>query len=341
VGLEVAKSWNPSIQYEKAQRTLALHFALRDSAWTSTSSFTVVVQYLHAWCAYASDVMMIANESRPSGSPTTQMLLGLRPPSSDSNSRHCMSVLEDSFIFGAAQRDQNLISSNDNGENLILAKTVDSIIATELVTRLHDRLRALHIDIFHSVWTQPCGFESHNSPESSAEPLTRVTTSDDQFMPRLRVVTLAIITLHRIRRTIPTHMQCNVAELWIRRLFDIICPSTGGEEDTNSISRLPDCELLRKTIMADLHEDLTLLHPPRYTPNSFFTILICNLKLIALLDPQTLHAYAAPGHSFKHYSEFTFRHGCSTRAESMAMDLVQFFRGKYPESLTRAVYALQ
>ncbi|KAG9077354.1 hypothetical protein FRC06_008964, partial [Ceratobasidium sp. 370] len=321
---------------------MVLRYLKQDLEWLNVGSANTIIQHLRAWGSYTTAMLQMANDDAPSSSEVTRNLLGLRLADSDGRSASRINVLEDSLIFGVAHRDKMDFTTNEAGEHFMATKVVDKVIKTEMTTRLHDRLRALHSGLLHSPWSSVPSQSANTQSilNTGSDTATKSATSDDELKSCLHVITLGMCRLSVIRRSVPEFTRFSIAQLWIRRLHRVIYPSTGAEEAVSLIPSLPDQKLLIQMVEEYLREDVAELHPRNHSPLDFFTILTRNFALMALLDRPAFELYATQQYSFKHKLDFTHRHGCSTRSESLAMDLLQFFRARFPESLTRVIYTV-
>ncbi|KAG8711949.1 hypothetical protein FRC08_015211 [Ceratobasidium sp. 394] len=343
ITLDDAKLWNSEAPSEKGPMILGLHFALMDMGWLYTDSLSLVIRHLHAWSVYASNILQIAQDKEPSSSVLTQALLGLRNPDLGSRALTYIRVFEDSLVFEAARRDGAGITRNNAGEFLLPTKIADNILESEVTARLCDRVHTLVSFLLDSRWTiSP--FPIINSPiyNSEHQPGANEALPEPKFKMRLNVVAYAMRSLTSVRHLVQRGERYSVGQLWIHRLHDTIYPLNGMEENVSLISSLPDQASLVEEILTQVRAELTRLDPKVSRPAEFLTSLIRNLALTRLLGREMLDQYHSQKNvSFKHFTDFTRRCACSARAQSLGADLLQFFRGFFPESLSRGIYALQ
>ncbi|KAG8732510.1 hypothetical protein FRC10_000885 [Ceratobasidium sp. 414] len=329
IALDDARIWNAEIPSEKAPMILALHLALLDMDWLYGDSLGLVIRYLHTWNVYASNILQLAQDQGPSNSKLTQALLGLRSSDVGSSSLPHVQVLEGSLVFEAARRDGVGITRNDAGEYVLATKTADKIIESELTTRLSGRVHTLVSYMLDSRWTM------------APFPTVENDISEVGFKERLHVVAYAIRSLKSVRRLVRSGGRHSVGQLWLRRLHEIVYPLNGVEENITLISSLPGQASLAEEVLAQIRDELTRLDPKISRPAEFIAPLIRNLALTALLDRQMLDCYHTQKLSFKRFAELTRRHGCSIQSQSSGVDLLQFFRARFSESLSRGIYALE
>ncbi|KAG9079702.1 hypothetical protein FRC06_007576, partial [Ceratobasidium sp. 370] len=177
-------------------------------------------------------------------------------------------------------------------------------------------------------------------PNSYPQPGVENVIPGPGFKLRLYVVAYAMHSLKSVRHSVTNEGRHSVGQLWIGRLHDTVYPLNGMEENISLVSSLPDHASLVEGVLAQIRDEMTGSDFEVPCSAEFTTPLIRNLALTALLDRQMLDRYDDQQPSLEDFTEFTRLHGCSTRTQSLAVDLLQFFRAKFLDSLSRGVYAL-
>ncbi|KAG8741120.1 hypothetical protein FRC10_003301, partial [Ceratobasidium sp. 414] len=334
IGLDLARTRNPDIPSENAERMLSLYIALTDPRWSKAESPNVLIRHLYGWSDYIVGVQQLANDSNSSSSETAQLLLGVRPAGLDHRAVSRTIIFEDSLVLAAARQENWAITSSGAGKHYLLTTTVNRVIQSGLAVRLRDRHLSLHSSMLKSHWTL-----SYYGPRLFSLP-SGVTVREG-FEQRLQIVTWVMCYLTPLIKSPSSH---NVAREWVRRLHDLVFPLNGFKEDISLISSVPALPkreyLVRQTVLGYLPAAVAELGAGRPRPVDYFATFISVLALAALLDRRKLDDYASEKHPFHLYTGFGELDDPG-RGNSFVLAFVEFFRAKRPDSLTLVVSMLE
>ncbi|KAG8735089.1 hypothetical protein FRC10_011007 [Ceratobasidium sp. 414] len=270
VNLDLVKAWDQGDARSKGPRhTLARYLALKDNSWLHDDFVDVVLEHLEAWDLLIADIMGMVNGSDQSTSKVAQKLLGFSPDTSTGKTP-TFNVSESSLIHHSTNK------SADDDELGISARTINSTIREELPKRVYRLLDSMHTAALASPWVLPRRIKtSPLVPSSHLHSPNKITTSSLYSAPKLQVICkiLQVLDLSNTSlRRFSDHTTTD--QLWLRRMFGIICSATGEVQSLTVLSTASDSAAIAKCLPDWLRRDQNQLRKAEASDTSITHALI-------------------------------------------------------------------
>ncbi|CAE7144637.1 unnamed protein product [Rhizoctonia solani] len=254
VNLDMLQAWNqdePSLR--QPRNVLACYFAIKDNYWLQDDSVEVVLGYLKAWDSFMSDIDKIVTHHNPSSLKLAQTLLGFSPDSSRLIIQgSAFIVSENSLIHRHAKK------IYEDGEDDLVGSAINAIIRDELPKRRYALLDSLHTAALASSWAMPRRYSSSPLAVTLRQNSHLLVTSSDWSMPKLRVVCkiLDVLDVSTSRGMKKFSDLAVIDQLWLQRIFGIVCSATGEVQSFSALSNVADADHMAKCLRDWLQRDL-------------------------------------------------------------------------------------
>ncbi|KAG9125027.1 hypothetical protein FRC07_009253, partial [Ceratobasidium sp. 392] len=229
------KDWDQKNPDERPVKALILHYLLQDMDWLNSRVLNAVLPRLNAWASYNTILSKITEASEPNKLAAARRLFGFKPSGLEVYTSPNYIVAEGSLIAQCAPKYSFVAQWNSYQELVVPARWIDKIIKDESRRYLNDRLRKIYSGLNRVGWTSLYVFKPNLRPADSPGPIVRATTSDRDFKDRLGMTAVALEAFAPVCRvpfeTSSSYANPTLLQLWVRRLFDIICPITGIFEE--------------------------------------------------------------------------------------------------------------
>ncbi|CAE6496461.1 unnamed protein product [Rhizoctonia solani] len=255
VNLDMIRAWsqdNSSIP--QSRNVLARYFATKDNTWLQDDSVEVVLGHLKAWDSFKGDIDGIVTHNNPSASDLAQQLLGFSPDAS-AITTPTFTVSENSLIYRRANK------PNEGDEPSVSAHEINPIIREELSKRLHGLLDSMHTAALASHWVTPRRYSSSPPAVTLHQDSGKLVTSSDWSMPKLWVICRILDVLNvSTSRAMKKYADLTVVEqLWLHRVFGVVCSATGEVQSFSALSNVADSGTIAKSLRDWLQRDCSQL----------------------------------------------------------------------------------